>query len=62
MTRITKGRQLLRGFASAASSWGRNQYDLSGRAAVVTGGAQGIVACYDVTEDWTPIYDASNIQ
>ena len=39
---ITKGRQLLRGFASAASSWGRNQYDLSGRAAVVTGGAQGI--------------------
>ena len=26
------------------------------------GGAQGIVACYDVTEDWTPIYDASNIQ
>jgi hypothetical protein len=21
------------------------------------GAMQGIVACYDVTEDWTPVYD-----
>ena len=26
------------------------------------GGAQGIVAFYDVTEDWTPIYDQSAIK
>ena len=22
---------------------------------------QGVVACYDVTEDWTPIYDKSSL-
>ena len=22
---------------------------------------QGVVACYDVTDDWTPIYDASSL-